>query len=309
MEKLKILDFAVIVRNIIDLGKIHKFEKDKVEDILQLFKDISPETSEHFEISNYVFQRVCTLARYDLIRMELPPIEIIDERKIYLWDDEKVVNAFKEKKSYKVEVFPAIHRTGVVMVNMHLHFDTHGGYEVTKAIELTRINLRTLAIKIPDILVKDLSLGQNEERFRWVQNEEGTFLVGTLKDFTSELIRPLFQKLLKKKYLIDSIRDYRCISSTLIQIYKTNPPCKSIDDFIEIDNYGKEIRGLGSLDRAYHSRTDVAIYDSFSNNLSADEEAGVFTFGLSDLMLFDSSFQTVVDEVYQKEKYTKNIML
>ena len=300
MSDLKILDFAVIIRNMVDLGKPDQFFKqDRAQEI---FQEISGKETELFRVGNQVFRQVCSLAYQDIVHLELPDVQLLDYPKLSFMEDDKVIELFEKGPLHTINIWSALHRTGVLQSNMHIRFQKTSGYDVDEAIELIRLNLRPLAIKIPDQLCGKVELVAKDHKVRWIQSDKGTFLVGSLKDLTSELLRPLFIKYLRP-FKLQPLRDHRCISSTLIQIYETNPACKSIEKFVRADCYGKELRGLGALDRSYQARTEAIIHDSFLNDLSVDEEVGVFTFGLSDLIIFDASFSEIVKDMYQQRKF------
>ena len=303
-QDIKIHSFAVILRNIVDLGKLQEIEFLTQEEAESLFEEILEKETEWFHVTKDVFGQVCTLAKKDIVHLELPPIRILDIPKLYYLEDAKILENFEKNPLHQAQIYLSLHRSGVLQVNIHIRFEKEEGYGVKEAIELVRLNLRTLAIEIPQKLCQKKEFFKSQEHLRWIQKDNRTFLVGSLKDLSTELLRPLLCKYLEKKARLHPVRDHRCIASTLVQIYKTSPVCESIEKFIEIGNYGKEIRGLGSLDRSYEARTEAVVEQSFSN-LSVDEEVGVFTFGLSDLMIFDTHFNQVVEEMY-KEKAFKN---
>ncbi len=301
-EDLKIHSFAVILRNIIDLGKLQVNDFLEQEEAESLFKDITEKETEWFEITKYVFGQVCTLAKKDIVHLEFPSIQILDIPKVFYLEDSKILESVEKHPLHDAQIYLSLHRSGVLQVNIHIRFEKEAGYSVQEAIDLTRMNLRTLAIRIPDRVCSHIEMAKTQERIRWIKSEKGTWLIGSLKDLTTELIRPLMGKILEKKATLSPIRDQRCISSTLVQVYKTSPRCESIEKFIEVENYGKEIRGLGSLDRSYAARSEAVVEQSFSN-LSVDEEVGVFTFGLSDLMIFDSNFEKLVEDTYKEKSF------
>ena len=302
-KQLKILDFAVILRNIVDLGKLKGKNFLKQEELPQLFAEIIPQESECFRVSNYVFQRVCSLAKSDIVQIELPAIEVFNVPKIFFMDDAGVVNAFTSGQRHQVSISLSLHRAGVMVANFHVRFSPESGMTAEEAIELARFNLLTLAIKIPSQLDHKVEIECKEERLRLIRNEQLAIFVGSLKDFTTQLLRPLLRKYLQTRFSVQPLRDYRCVSSTLVQLYQTDPPCETIDDFVEVSNYGKEIRGLVTLDRSYRERSESMVRDSFAADLSVDEEIGVFPFGLSDIILFDTTFTQVVDKMQQERKF------
>ncbi len=300
MAELKIMDFAVIIRNVVDLGKPKSFfGKERSSEI---FKDIIADSTEYFETMHYVFSQVCSLSKYDMIHLELPEIQMLQRSRILYENEDTIIQAFAKGPCYTAQVYPSLHRSGALITNLHIRFQSEAGYSIEDAIELARLNLRTLAIKIPEKLCKGFQWDTKLEHIRWIQRPEGTFLIGNLKDFTSELLRPLFINALSKTIELNPLRDHRCISSTLVQVYKTNPPCDSIREFTDVKNFGKAIRGLGCLDRNYETRSDDIVAESFSHDLASDEEVAVYTFGLSDLMLLDTSFEQTVDETFKSKK-------
>ncbi|NUM36241.1 MAG: hypothetical protein HUU50_16995 [Candidatus Brocadiae bacterium] len=301
-ENLKIHSFAVILRNIIDLGKPQMPDFFEQEEAEELFSEVLEKKTEWFEVIKYVFGQVCTLAKKDIVHLEFPCVQLLDLPKVYYMEDAEVLKNFEKNPLHTAQIYLSIHRSGVLQTNIHIRFENEEGYSVQQAIDLARLNLRTLAIQIPENLAKKVEISQKEDRIRWIQSEKGTFLVASLKDLTTELLRPVVCQILQKKGSLNPIRDNRCISSTLVQVYKTSPECKSIEKFVEIGNYGKEIRGLGSLDRSYEGRSDAIVEQSFCN-LSVDEEVGVFTFGLSDLMLFDTHFGDIVEKSFKEKSF------
>ena len=303
IKQLKILDFAVILRNIVDLGKLKGKAFLEQEELPQLFAEIVPTESECFRVSSYVFRRVCSLAKSDIVQLELPSIEVLNVAKIFFMDDVAVEKAFAAGPLHSVNIYLSLHRTGVLVANFHVRFTSEQGITAEKAIELTRFNLPTLAIKIPSQLDNKVEVECKEERVRLIRGEQGAIFVGNLKDFTTQFIRPLLRKYLQARFNLQPLRDYRCVSSTLVQLYQTDPLCEKTENFVEVTNYGEEIRGLGTLDRSYRERNEFMVRESFADDLSGDEESGVFTFGLSDIILFDTSFAKIVDKMYQERKY------
>ncbi len=300
MSELRITDFAVTLRNTVDLGKPSSFfSQDKANSI---FKDILTNETEAYNVMTFVFNQVCTLSKYDMVHFELPAIQVLQRHKIMYEPEDSIIKNFTNGSLVTIQVYPSLHRSGILTAKFHIRFNDEKGYEILDAIELTRFNLRTLAIKIPEQLCNKIPF-ESKEYIRWIQRPEGTFLVGNLKDFTSELLRPLFIHYLKQFCDLEEIRDYRCISSTLVQLYKTNPPCEKIRDFTLTSNFGREIRGLGCLDRCYSSRSDDIVTESFLNDLASDEEIAVYTFGLSDLMILDSSCEQLAQDTMKNKKH------
>jgi hypothetical protein len=312
--ELKIMDFAVILRNIVDLGKPQvRFTSDSVTAAFKNVIDIIAPESEWFTVTNEVAERVCSLARHDMIRFELPPLQVLDQhaKKIYFFPEDKIVEAFSGAPLLEARLFLTLHRSGVLLVNIHLHFQDTAGIALQDAIENARSNLRTVAIKLPACLyykpTQQAKSGSKEEeakeeRCRLFQHKDGNFLVGTFKDLVSELIRPLLISRLKNAFGLEPLRDFRCVSSTLIQVYQTNPACETLDDFLLPKAYGRELHGLGSLDKQYLNRSEQALTEAFSNDLADDEEAGVFTFGLSDLIVFDHTFEKMIENTHRQKK-------
>lgn len=300
MAELKVLDFAVITRNIVDLGRPDTFFKN--EEALEIFKEILPPTSEALEISTTVFNQVCSISKYEMVHLELPSIRIVQRPKIYFDADDKIVEHFVKNRDHTVQIFLTIHRSGALIINFHLHLQHTDGYNMDSALLVVRMNLATIAIEIPTQLCGKIPMENKPERIRYIDRPEGHFAVMSLKDLASEFIKPLVLKYLKNFTEVDDVRDTRCISSTLTQIYKTEPPCDNIREFVSLEKFGREIRGLGCLDRLYKSHPDNFIKESLDHDLASDEELAVYTFGLSDLILCDSTFSPMVDDTMKNKK-------
>lgn len=302
MSELKILDFAVIARNLVDIGKPEEtVEADKI--LLWLKEVITPE-SEYASVINQVSQTVCSLSKKDMVRFEFPALEILDLPRVHYLPDDEVKDIFYKNEKYLLNIYAALHNTGNLVANMHLRFKDEQGISINKVIEYVRINLRTLAIKLPQNFSKYIDFEQKTlERIRFVRTSEENFLIGSLKDLTSEVLRPILIKLLKDKLDLDKPRSLRCLSSTLTQIYKTNPVCNRIENFVSPNTFGKELFGIGTMDRSYHERNSNLIEEVFSHNLSNDDELGVFTFGLSDLMIFNQDFDDIVRMTSKKKQF------
>lgn len=331
--ELKIIDFAVVLRNIVDLGKPQESLTD--EAVGAAIKDVVAPESEWSTVIDEVSDRVCSLARYDIVRFELPPLQVLDQhaKKMYFFPEDKIAESFHQGNLLEARLFIALHRSGALMVNIHLRFQDAAGVPVAQAIDNARINLRTVAIKLPASLYhrqavkpgKQINDGADdpipsrkkqsgkdadnkEERCRLFQHQGDNFFVGTFKDLVSEVIRPVLLSRLQVPFGLQPLRDFRCVSSTLIQVYQTSPLCESLDDFLLPKNFGRELRGLGSLDKQYLSRSEQTVAESFTNDLADDEEAGVFTFGLSDLVVFDHSFDKLTEGTHRqknlKDRYT-----
>lgn len=299
----KIVDFAAITRSLLDLGKPQEpFHRGKAiaEALQDLF--LIPET-ERFTVCKKVAQQVCSLAESDMLRMEMPPLEIVDKPKLYFLPDDKIGQVFVQEKKHTAYLDIALHRSGVLLLNMHMRFTDPCGIDVSAAIEDVRMNLRQVAIKIPERLASLDIPKMREDRCRYVSGDEGSFFVGTFKDFASEIVRPLFIERLKYKFDLQPLRDNRCISSTLVQIYRTDPECTSVSEFLRPDRFGREMRGVGTMDRNYESRNESVVVESFAGDLSADEEAGVYTMLLSDLIIFDSTFDKLVQSKVDTNEY------
>ena len=212
----------------------------------------------------------------------------------------KLSSVLKKNDLINADIFIHLHTTGVLIVNFHFRFENQEGMPIERAIHKARTYLRTVAIGIPKRFAINDSNFQKDGRSRWIEGEKNLF-VGNLKDFVTDLLRPILSNRLKS-YNPEELRDRRCISSTLIQLYKTDPICESVEKFVEFENYGRELLGVGALDRSYEARHAHYVADSFAENLSTDEEAGVFTFGLSDLMVFDSSFDEIIKRTLKQKK-------
>ena len=92
---LKILDFAVISRNIVDLGRPQQSWNE--ENLTQSLSDIIVAPEEWFQVINDVSNRVCSLARKSSIRFQLPSIEILDQPRLHCMSDDKIIERFKKK--------------------------------------------------------------------------------------------------------------------------------------------------------------------------------------------------------------------
>lgn len=294
MSDLKILDFAVIFRNVIDLGK--PAWKDR-EDILREIKPVVAEENEIFKAINQVSDTVCSLSKRQMLRFELPEIEVVDIPKVYFFSDSDVVKAFQKHDKHTIQVYPSFHRSGTLTCNFHFRVEHESSVE--EAIHSIRINLRTLIIKLPSEFIpyKDHFLCK-DDKTRIIATDEGDFyLVATLKNYTSNVIRPLLRHLWQKTIQSD-VSLYRCVSSTLVQIYQTNPSYPSLDPLIQ--NYASELHAIGTMHKTYQ-KSDTA-NENFINNLSSDEELGVFTFGLSDLIVFDNTYKEVTKALQERKK-------
>lgn len=301
MSELKIVDFAVILRNLVDIGKPQNHVPDEV--LLSLLKEVTVPDTEYASVINQVSQTVCSLSKKDIVRFEFPAIEMMEIRRVAYLTDEEIIEKFDKGPHQKVHIHAAFHRTGNLVANMHLRFAAEEGIGIKKAIEHVRTNLRTLAIKIPESFNSHFDFEKTKERIRFVHTNQENYLIGSLKDFTSDVLRPIMICLLKNKLELDEPRSFRCLSSTLTQIYKTSPVCESIDDFVSANKFGNEMFGIGTMDRSFHERTKSLVQEAFSQNLSNDEELGVFTFGLSDLMIFDKEFDDIVRMTSKKKQF------
>ena len=311
MADLKIVDFAVILRNIVDLGKPQEacFDEESAKSVLQ---DVLTSNSEWFMVASDVAQRVCSLAKHDIIRLELPDIEVLDvgsnTKRLYYCSEEDIIQKLASGQLSKVNIALTIHRSGVLLVNFHMRFQNSDGMPIDQAIENARINLRPLVMKLPvnQLFRPEVVSDEDkikEDRGRFIVSNDANLFIGSLKDLVSEVIRPNLIKRLSSKFGLQPLRDHRCISSTLLQIYAMNPACDRIDTFVMPAQFGREIHGLGSLDRAYKNRSENMVTSALGNDLADDEEAGVFTFGLSDLIMFDSSLDKIVETTVQQKKY------
>lgn len=300
MSNIKFIDFAVIIRNIVDIGRPEEFPKP--EKAIEIFKEISAPTTESLEIITAVFNQVCSLSKYEMIHLELPALRFVQRPKIFYDADDKIVDYFNNNLDQALQVYLTLHRSGALIVNFHLHLKNVDGYSMDTALNIVRMNLTTIAVEIPAQLAEKITIKQDQERPRWIIRPQGKFVVLTLKDFASECIKPIIVDVLSEFTDIDDIRDNRCISSTLIQVYKTEPPCQNIQEFVTPEKFGREIRGIGCLDRCYLAHPDSLIKESFAHDLATDEELSVYTFGLSDLILCETSFDQVVDETFRTKK-------
>jgi hypothetical protein len=298
MSDLKIVDFAVILRNLMDIGKPRiRFTKDKV---LSCLKPLLAAENPLFTTIQQVSETVGSLSKGDMIRFEIPSILLLDQARLYFKTDSEAVKDFQNGEKLKMEIFCALHTSGSLIFNFHTRFQSQEGFLIEEAIENVRLNLRTVMVSIPENFKKYLTLEKNQEYLRWVHQEQDSYVICSLKTYTSDVLYPLFRKVLES-FALEEPRSRRCFSSTLTQIYRTNPPCESIENFVAPQQFGKEILGLGTLDRAFHERSPSLVEEALSQNLSSDEELGVFTFGLSDLLLFDDQFEEVT-ALTQKKK-------
>ncbi len=303
MSELKIQDFGVLLRNFVDIGKPHKNLEEN--EVYQALSDIRMTSCESLKVIDQVSKTVCSLSKKDLVRFALPSLEVLDKPKLYFASDEEVIQFFEEETTYNIDVYPALHSSGALMVNMYLRFQSKEGISVDEAIQKIRINLRTLAIKIPEQFLPYFDSESDLDRTRFVESGEHKYLVGSLKDITTGIIRPMVRSLLQNSLDIGPIFSYRCLSSTLTQIYRTNPVCTSVEQFTSYGNFGREVLGMGTLHKGYLERSEAAVGEFLSNNLSSDEELGVFTFGLSDLLIFDNNLDTII-EMTKKKKNLSN---
>ncbi|MEK7486906.1 MAG: hypothetical protein AABZ60_21485, partial [Planctomycetota bacterium] len=267
MTELKILDFAVILRNLVDLGKPEVSITE--ERVLPLIQDIIVQETEYGGVIKQVSQTVCSLSKKDIVRFEFPSMEILDLPRVHFLSDNEVINAFHENPHYTLTTCAALHITGNLVANMHLRFTSKEGIPVSRAIENIRINLRTLAIKLPECFIKKLDFDKKTaDRFHFVHTDAETFLVGSLKDLTSEVLRPILIRCLKDKLGLDEPRSLSCLASTLTQIYQTNPICESVEKFVSPHHFGNAMFGIGTMDRSFEERPVTLIQESFSHNLS-----------------------------------------
>lgn len=90
-ENLKIHSFAVILRNIIDLGKPQMPDFFEQEEAEELFSEVLEKKTEWFEVIKYVFGQVCTLAKKDIVHLEFPCVQLLDLPKVYYMEDAEVL--------------------------------------------------------------------------------------------------------------------------------------------------------------------------------------------------------------------------
>lgn len=309
MESLKILDFAVIIRNKVDIGRPKAWSEQTRDKTLQELKSIIPQENELAVALEKVFTAVCSLSKNDMIRFELPEIELFGDR-MYHKTDQEAQDIIAREKPIKVQVFPAIHRSGVLIANFHIRFQNSQGFSTEDAIEYTRTNLKSVAIKIPEKFVSHIDIREKfsaieekeKEELRFIKKDGGLYLIGSLKDYTSFILRPIIRKLLKNLEM-ENVFLSRCISSTLTQIYKTSPECDNIDAFTSIDQYGVNILGIATMNKNY-KQLSTQVAKGFSESLSSDQEFAVYTFGLSDLLICNSSMKEVTSSI-QKQKHFK----
>ncbi|HON45612.1 MAG TPA: hypothetical protein P5543_09335 [Planctomycetota bacterium] len=300
---LRILKFGLICRNMVDIGKpeiwLSQLEFD------EKLQDIFGESTENFEIETKVFKQVCGLAINDIVHFKFPYIDYVENSQFNYFSEETLKKFISKNRDncLQISVQGKFHKSGILQARYHKPYDKdENGYHIQTAIDMARLNLKKLAIHIPEKFCELLSIKELSKRNTIATIGNETWMIGSLKDFTSEILGPVLRAQLKKTIKIADIRDTRCMSSTLIQIYKTDPICNNINEFIQVEQYGKEIRGLGSLDSGYHTRHADVITKSFEHNLSNDEEAAVFTFGLSDLLLFNETFKEIVHETQNSKK-------
>lgn len=302
MTELKIVDFAVILRNLVDLGKPEVSITE--EKVLPLIQEIIVPETEYGSVIKQVSQTVCSLSKKDIVRFEFPVMEILDLPRVNFLSDSEVIDSFHERPHYQLSTYAALHVTGNLVANMHLRFTSNEGIPVSRVIEHIRINLRTLAIKLPECFVKHLDFEKKTaDRYRFIHTDTETFLLGSLKDLTSEVLRPALIKCLKDNLDLDAPRSLSCLSSTLTQIYQTNPVCDSVEGFVSPTRFGNAMFGIGTMDRSFEERPTNLLREAFSHNLSNDEELGVYTFGLSDLMIFNHEFGEIMKMTSRKKQF------
>jgi hypothetical protein len=130
------------------------------------------------------------------------------------------------------------------------------------------------------------------------EKDNQVLLVSNLKNFGSYLLREYIRKKINASFLgkdFGEVRMDKCTSTTLIEIYKTNPPCDSAE-FLKIEKYGRELRGVGSMDQAYQNRADHLVMSTFESNFSDDEEMSLYLMGLSDFLIYNKKLEEVLPE-------------
>jgi len=197
---LRILKFGLICRNMVDIGKpeiwLSQLEFD------EKLQDIFGESTENFEIETKVFKQVCVLAINDIVHFKFPYIDYLEDSTLNYFSEETLKKFIQKNRDNRLQISvqSKFHKSGILQARYHKPYDKdENGYQIQTAIDMSRLNLKKLAIHIPEKFCELLSIQELQKRNTIATIDNETWIIGSLKDFTSEILGPVVRAQLKKK--------------------------------------------------------------------------------------------------------------
>lgn len=294
---LQIHDMTVTWRHCLDLGALPLTQfKDRRGLARRLHASagrlVGAETP-LFTSLQQVALRVCSLVGNRQLILPLRSVDVAALPRADQLSADEVRAQLPELAWRTLRVSLLLHQSGVACLRYEARFDD--GLDVEAAVAAARLGLETLVIRTPAGFARELP-----EHVTWVKpvvtEGEQRVWVGSLRDVSSHLLRGQLRDALSAVLptRFGEVRSHKLINTTLIEITDA-PAIADKRAATRIESLGRELRGIGSLDVAYATRADQLINEAFSEDLSHDEELGLYLLGASELVLFDQTAKPVLE--------------
>ncbi|MCC6905126.1 MAG: hypothetical protein IT326_04725 [Anaerolineae bacterium] len=240
-----------------------------------------------------------------LARLRRPPDE---------FEEQDVLTAAQEadRRRTWVTVTPVLllHRAGVGIAEYYVTFHTPSGpgHTPEEVIELVRMGFQPQVLSLPAEWASALPADLEQTHIRQVipvLNGVHVTVAG-VRDLSQHVFADRLEhdspepakgkRRLKQKPPAESQRP---TGSTTVILNETNPmPPEHLPPFVE--EYSAPLRGIGAMDVYYHERASWLVERELHDNLSSDQEAGVFLLGNSELILYNQAVWPILENIRQR---------
>lgn len=300
MSELRVRDMTVTWRHALDVGALGLTEFQGRRELERRLEDagaiVAPDPV--FEQQRKVSYRVCSLVAHKALILQLPGLELacVDGAEDRSNAD---LAALTDLAWTPLRISLLLHQSGVALIKYTARFEE--SLSTPDAVARIRLGLQALLLRGPARYANE-QLGERERQWVRTIGEDGdqvTWCAG-LRDFSAHVLRHYLQTQLgpQLETPFGAPRTTKVYSTTLIEIDQTEPRCEALNDFVAIERHGRALRGVATMDQAYPTRADQLVAESFAEDLSQDEELGLFLLGLSDLVLYT----TRADEAWPHER-------